>query len=82
MINSADTDVSLIGPPVFRYLTIKDLIDKLSVEDNIVLEWTLTKFACHSVAVECTVKLVTRVPAKVCGRDARDRHIWSIYVAI
>ncbi|GBM48145.1 hypothetical protein AVEN_107103-1 [Araneus ventricosus] len=37
----------------------KRLIDKLSLPDNTVPEWSFTAFPCHTVAVERAVKLVT-----------------------
>ncbi|GBM87711.1 hypothetical protein AVEN_25756-1 [Araneus ventricosus] len=72
MILWESTDVSITVPPVLRNISKEELIDKLSLPDNTVPEWSFTAFPCHTVAVERTVKLVTEAAFRVCGFDARD----------
>ncbi|GBL81266.1 hypothetical protein AVEN_143591-1 [Araneus ventricosus] len=57
MILWEGTDVSIIAPQVLRYVANEELIDKLSLPDNTVPEWSFTAFPCRTVVVERTVKL-------------------------
>ncbi|GBO00735.1 hypothetical protein AVEN_265108-1 [Araneus ventricosus] len=64
------TDVSITVPPVLRNVLNEELIDKLSLPDNTVPEWSFTAFPFHTLAVEQTVKLVTEAAFRVCGCDS------------
>ncbi|GBN39982.1 hypothetical protein AVEN_12410-1 [Araneus ventricosus] len=72
-----NTDVSISVPPVLSNGSNEELIDKLSLPDNTVPEWSFTAFPCHTVAVERTVKLVTETAFRVCGCDTRVSSIRS-----
>ncbi|GBN60010.1 hypothetical protein AVEN_34896-1 [Araneus ventricosus] len=72
MILWESTDVSITVPPVLRNVSNEELIDKLSLPDDTVPEWSYTAFTCRTVTVERTVKLVAEASFRVCGFDARD----------
>ncbi|GBO28643.1 hypothetical protein AVEN_251887-1 [Araneus ventricosus] len=54
---------------ILRNVSNEELIDKLSLPDNTVPEWSFTAFPCHTVAVERTLKLVTEAAFQECGCD-------------
>jgi len=62
-------------PPILNDVTTEDL--KSMLEEPIPIDWTFTKFPCHTQAVERTVKLVTEASKKVCGHNKRDGFIRS-----
>ncbi|GBM50949.1 hypothetical protein AVEN_114602-1 [Araneus ventricosus] len=72
MILWESTDVFITVPPVLRNISNEEIVDKLSLPNSTVPEWSFTDFPCHMVAVERTVKLVTEAVFRVCGFDARD----------
>ncbi|GBN05305.1 hypothetical protein AVEN_141619-1 [Araneus ventricosus] len=72
MILWESTDVSITGRRYSANISNEELIDKLSLPDNTVPEWSFTAFPCHTVAIERTVKLVTEAAFRVCGFDVRD----------
>ena len=71
MIDGSTT--TYISPPVLKFITNEELIQKLS--SNSVANWDFCKYPCHTVAVKRTVKLVTEASSKVCGMKNRDNHI-------
>ncbi|GBN32980.1 hypothetical protein AVEN_153856-1 [Araneus ventricosus] len=50
MILWESTDVSITVPPVLRNVSNEELIEKLSLPDSTVPEWSSTAFPCQTVA--------------------------------
>ncbi|GBN21624.1 hypothetical protein AVEN_247405-1 [Araneus ventricosus] len=81
MILWEGTNVSITVPPVLSNVSNEELIDKLSLLNNTVPEWSFTPFPCHTIVVERRVKLVTEAAFRVCGCDSRDSIIRSILLS-
>lgn len=64
-----------VEPPILRDVSENDI--KLCAEDENKIVSMLSKYPCHTQAVERTVKLVTEASRKVCGFEARDGYIRS-----
>ncbi|GBN18602.1 hypothetical protein AVEN_236393-1 [Araneus ventricosus] len=74
MILWESTDVSITVPPVLRNVSNEELIDKLSLPDNTVPEWSFTAFPCTRSQTDFTfsatsAKILIKIP--ICDNFAR-----------
>ncbi|XP_055922808.1 uncharacterized protein LOC129953593 [Eupeodes corollae] len=68
----ADIQVKITEPPLTRKISDDDLRAMVqNVPENI----ELSKYPCHTQAVERCIKLVTEASASVCGQESRDGFI-------